>query len=87
MTFDNRTVFWSFNNLTNAVDGISPVLKAAKGVHAYDNVLKTIVMTEPDKKDFIDYIDLVVSKLNGAFARMDYVEVRSKVFGARSSAD
>ncbi|EFO83295.1 hypothetical protein CRE_13566 [Caenorhabditis remanei] len=73
--FDADTKFWSFANFTNAVDGISPVMKAAEGVEVYDKVYKTLKMDDKDENDYVEYLKLVVSKLKGPLARMDYVKV------------
>ncbi|KAF1764486.1 hypothetical protein GCK72_004434 [Caenorhabditis remanei] len=83
-SFDADTKFWSFANFTNAVDGISPVLKAAEGVEVYDKVFKTIKMDEKDENDYVEYLKLVVSKLKGPLARMDYVKIVSELLTSRA---
>ncbi|EFO83276.1 hypothetical protein CRE_13567 [Caenorhabditis remanei] len=83
-SFDADTKFWSFANFTNAVDGISPVLKAAEAVGVYQSVDMDLDMSEANGNDYIGYIKSVVGKLQGSLTRMDYVKIVSELLTTRA---
>ncbi|EFP01813.1 hypothetical protein CRE_23508 [Caenorhabditis remanei] len=76
---------WSFKNFTSALDGISPVLKAAEGVGLFKNGSSAISMDADQELTYTTYLDSVTSKLNSTSEHFSHFHFISKMLAARKN--
>ncbi|KAF1754740.1 hypothetical protein GCK72_021304 [Caenorhabditis remanei] len=82
--FDTSGPFWTFRNFSSAVNGISPVLKAAKGVEVFLTGSTTSITIDAQAKSmYTTYLDSVINKLNTTAGHFADFQTVSKLLAAR----
>ncbi|EFP01667.1 hypothetical protein CRE_23509 [Caenorhabditis remanei] len=82
--FTKSGPFWTFVNFTTALDGISPILKAANGVKVYREVYDDIVINKKKEESIGKFPDSAITKLNDSVGRFAEFQTIIKLMMGRS---
>ncbi|KAF1754937.1 hypothetical protein GCK72_021502 [Caenorhabditis remanei] len=81
--FETSGPFWSFNNFSSAIDGISPVLKTAEAVKFFVSASTEISFRPEEGLKYNDYLDSAIKILNDTTRSSTDFQMVSKLAAAR----
>ncbi|KAF1771247.1 hypothetical protein GCK72_003073 [Caenorhabditis remanei] len=83
MNLNNSPIFWKFSNFSFATDGISPILKAEKGVAMYRSHVDFLHIDASDGSLYTNETELMSKKLSSMVDRLTDIKTVSSLMISR----
>ncbi|PIC53180.1 hypothetical protein B9Z55_002993 [Caenorhabditis nigoni] len=76
---------FKFNSAKSAMDGISPVIKAAKGAEVFDSVTKSLAMDDSKQTAYEEYIESFTKNVAGFDSHLTNFQTVNALLSSRKS--